>query len=118
MNASPLRFFNAAAWPLTVWTSLFRFNDHPADDYVERTFPIVASAVAFWIGVVALVVFAQPVVTHIVAGAADEQVAGVIRHPPGAIVGVLWLFVPVIYLIGFWLFSAREEAFQGALKAN
>jgi len=112
MTASPLRFLNVAAWPLTVWTSLFRFNDHPADDYVERTFPIVASAVAFWIGAIALAVVTQPLVTHFVTSIADQQISGVIRRTPGSIVGVLWLFVPLVYLIGFWLFSAREEAFQ------
>lgn len=114
MHASPLRFLNVAAWPLTIWTSLTRFNDHPADDYVERTFPIVASAIAFWIGVAALAVVTQPVVTHIVAEVADETVTGVIRRTPGSIVGVLWFFVPVIYLIGFWLYSSREEAFEAS----
>jgi hypothetical protein len=24
---------------------------------------------------------------------------------------VLWFFTPVIYLIGFWLYSTRDEAF-------
>lgn len=112
MTASPLRFLNVAAWPLTVWGSLRRFNDHAADDYVERTFPIVASAVAFWIGAIALAVVTQPVVTHLVAGIANEEISAVVRHTPSSIVGVLWLFVPLVYLVGFWLFSSREEAFQ------
>jgi hypothetical protein len=112
MQSATFRFLSAAAWPLTVWTSLGRFNDHAADDYVERTFPIVASAVAFWLGAVALGIFAQPVVTHIITEVAGEEFNGVIRHTPSSIVGVLWLFVPVIYLVGFWLFSSREEAFE------
>jgi hypothetical protein len=111
MHFGPLRFLAAAAWPLTVWGSIAQFNRHDADDYVERTFPIIASSVAFWVGAIALAVLAQPVVTHIVAELSDGQVTGVIRHTPGSIVGVLWFFVPVIYLIGFWLFSSREEAF-------
>ena len=37
MQATPQRYLNAALWPLTVWPSLLRFEDHAADDYVERT---------------------------------------------------------------------------------
>ena len=59
MAAAPVRFINAAAWPLTIWTSLSHFDDHPADDYVERTSPIVATAVAFWLCFVALIVLAS-----------------------------------------------------------
>lgn len=33
MAAAPVRFINAAAWPLTIWTSLTHLDDHPADDY-------------------------------------------------------------------------------------
>ena len=24
--------------------------------------------------------------------------------------GVIWFFLPVIYLVGFWLFTTRDEA--------
>jgi hypothetical protein len=112
MQAAPVRFFNAAVWPLSIWTSLRHLEDHPADDYVERTSPIVATAIAFWIGLAALVVFATPSVqtlTGLMDGG-DEAVALVTRTP-GAIVDVLWFFVPVIYVIGFWLFTSRDEAF-------
>src|SRR5688572_29140424 len=58
MAAAPIRLLGAAAWPLTVWSSLARLEEHPIDDYVERTSPIVASAVAFWL-CAALLVFAM-----------------------------------------------------------
>lgn len=114
MAAAPLRFLNAAAWPLTIWTSLSRFNDHPADDYVERTSPIVATAIAFWVCFVALLVFANPAVIAIGGGVeGSDDVMTFVRRAPGAIVAVLWFMTPVIYVIGFWLFTSREEAFPG-----
>ena len=112
MAAAPLRFLNAAAWPLTIWTSLSRLDDHPADDYVERTSPIVATAIAFWLCFVALLVLANPAVTSI-GGSMEggEDVVTFIRRAPGAIVAVLWFMTPVLYVVGFWLFTSREEAF-------
>lgn len=112
MRAAPVRFLNAALWPLTIWGSLTHLEDHPADDYVERTSPIVATAVAFWLCLIALIVFATPAVATIGGGIADgEFLATQVRRVPGAIVGVLWLFTPVLYIIGFWLFASRDEAF-------
>lgn len=115
MAAAPVRFINAAAWPLTIWTSLSHLEEHPADDYVERTSPIVATAVAFWLCFVALVVLANPAVTAI-SGSFDEsgQMIAFVRRTPGAIVGVLWFMTPVLYAIGFWLFTSRDEAFPRA----
>jgi hypothetical protein len=113
MHASPLRFLNAAAWPLTIWTSLTRLNDHPADDYVERTFPIMATAIAFWIAFAALVIFANPSVMHVVGSADGEELVGRMRRNWSSFVSVLWFFVPLIYLVGFWLFSSRDEAYPG-----
>ena len=112
MAAAPVRFLNAAAWPLTIWTSLSHLEDHSADDYVERTSPIVASAVAFWLCFVALIVLANPVITA-VGGSVDDGSALVtfVRRTPGAIVGVLWLVTPVLYVAGLWMFTARDEAF-------
>ena len=112
MAAAPARFLGAVAWPLTIWTSLSRLDDHSADDYVERTSPIVATAIAFWICAIALVIFANPVVSSI-GGSVDgaEAVVQLVRRVPSSIVGVLWYFVPALYIIGFWLFSTRQEAF-------
>jgi hypothetical protein len=113
MAAAPVRFLNAAAWPLTIWTSLTHLEEHPADDYVERTSPIVASAVAFWLCFIGLLVLANPAITAI-GGSVDEDeaVLQLVRHVPGSIVGVLWFFTPVVYVIGFWLFASRDEAFR------
>jgi hypothetical protein len=112
MAAAPLRFINAAAWPLTIWTSLSHFDDHPADDYVERTSPIVATALAFWLCFIALIVFANPAVNAIGLLMEDgEQLVTFVRRTPGAIVGVLWFITPVLYLAGLWMFASRDEAF-------
>jgi hypothetical protein len=112
MPATLYRFLSAAAWPLTIWTSLSHLEDHPADDYVERTSPIVATAIAFWVCLIALVVVATPAV-QAVGGSVDggEVLMGYVRRVPGPILGVLWVFTPVIYMIGFWLYTARDEAF-------
>lgn len=112
MQAAPVRFFNAALWPLSIWTSLTHLEEHPADDYVERTSPIVATAIAFWIGAIALVVLATPsvqFVTGLIEG--GDEAAAVVSHAPGAVADVLWFFVPAIYVVGFWLFTSRDEAF-------
>lgn len=111
MRAAPVRFLNAALWPLSIWTSLTHFGEHPADDYVERTSPIVATALAFWLCVAALVVFATPSVHTLVANIGGEDAVAVVRRTPGAVVDVLWFFTPLLYLIGLWLFTARDEAF-------
>ena len=112
MAAAPLRFINAAAWPLTIWTSLSHLDDHPADDYVERTGPIVATAVAFWLCFVALMVLANPAV-FAVGGLAEDgsELVTFVRRTPGAIVDVLWFITPVLYAVGFWMFTSRDEAF-------
>ncbi len=112
MRAAPVRFLNAAAWPLTIWPSLSHFGDHPADDYVERTSPIVATAIAFWIclAAIAAVVFSSAgwnVMPGDDAGAAFT----VVPRWVGGMSGVLWFFLPVIYVIGLWLYTARDEAF-------
>jgi hypothetical protein len=114
MAAAPLRFISAAAWPLTIWTSLSQFDKHSADDFVERTSPIVATAIAFWICLIALVVLANPAVTAI-GGSVEggENLVTFIRRTPGAIVGVLWFITPALYVIGLWLFASRDEAFPG-----
>lgn len=112
MRAAPIRFLFAAAWPLSIWASLTHLEEHPADDYVERTSPIVATAIAFWICLAMLIMFATPVVTTISAGIeGQEALAAQVRRVPGTISSVLWAFAPALYVIGFWLYTARDEAF-------
>jgi hypothetical protein len=108
MQATPLRLFNAVLWPLTIWTSLSHLDDHPADDYVQRTSPIVATAVAFWICAAAAIA-AQLWSTGVVVAAESGELIQRVRSSD--VMGVLWFFLPVIYLIGFWLYSLRDEAF-------
>jgi uncharacterized membrane protein len=112
MQAAPVRFLTAALWPVSIWTSLTHLEEHPADDYVERTSPIVATAIAFWLCVVAVLLFATPSV-HMVTAALDsgEQTAAWVSRAPGVVADVLWFFLPVLYVIGFWLFTTRDAAF-------
>jgi hypothetical protein len=113
MRAAPVRFLNAALWPLTIWLSLTHLEEHPADDYVERTSPIVATAIAFWVCLAALMVFATPHVMSVggLFEEGGEAAMQVVRRSPGVIVDVLWFFTPALYVLGFWLFTARDEAF-------
>lgn len=113
MRSSSLRFANALLWPLTIWASLTHLEEHPADDYVERTSPIVASAIAFWIcalGVVALMVLGQG---HVRTAEVDGVMFGVRVFNDGlqAVLNVLVVFLPVIYAIGFWQFATRDERY-------
>lgn len=109
MRAAPLRFLDAAAWPLTIWPSLTHFRDHPAHDYVERTSPIVATAIAFWVCVAALIV------VWLLGGGfsvlTDDGIATRVPRWANTVSGVLWFFLPVLYVIGLWLYTAREEEF-------
>jgi len=111
MRAAPIRLANALLWPLTIWGSLTHLDEHPTDDYVERTSPIVATAIAFWVGLAALAVLANPAVAQIAIMIDGEELISQVRRTPGVIVDVLWFFVPTIYLIGFWLFTSRDAAF-------
>lgn len=110
MQAASARLMNAALWPLTVWTSFSNLDAHAADDYVERTTPIVATAVGFWVCLVALVVLANPPLMHSgfsIDGA--EPVTVFFRRVPVEAIATLWFFVPALYAIGFWLFSTRDD---------
>jgi hypothetical protein len=104
---------NAALWPLTVWTSLTHLEEHPADDYVERTTPIVATAVGFWVCLAALVVLANPPLQH--AGFSIDGDAPMMvwfKRVPVEALSALWFFVPALYVIGLWLYSTRDEAYR------
>ena len=116
MAAAPIRVLGAAAWPLTIWSSLTRLEDHPVDDYVERTSPIVASAIAFWV-CVALLAFTLsmsggPTITLGDVGV-DEANLRLVPRWPAVATPVLLLFLGAIYIVGCWLFNAREEEFPG-----
>jgi hypothetical protein len=112
MAAAPIRFLGAALWPVTVWSSLGRLEEHPADDYVERTSPIIATAVAFWICALALIFVAYVSGgLNVLADGVDGDTVTMAPRWASAASGVLWFFLPVIYIIGLWLFTSRDEAF-------
>lgn len=110
MRITPMRVATAVLWPMTIWVSLTHFEEHAADDYVERTSPIVATAIAFWLcfGAIVALALVNNERTLLVDGVA--YVVRMIRHGADA-AGVLWLFLPVLYLTGLAMFTAREEAF-------
>lgn len=82
-----------ALWPISVWMSIRDFEKHMADDYVEQTSPIIATAVAFWAGVALL---------------------AVVWFTNGLLIdfNLLLFFMPVVYLIGLALYINRERAFE------
>jgi hypothetical protein len=85
------RWISSAFWPVSVWTSLANFAEH-ADDYVERTAPIIGVAIAFWIIVGAVIALTIAV---------DEA----------AWLRILLFFLPIVYLIGFGMHLARDDEF-------
>ncbi len=111
MQAAPLRFLGAALWPVSIWTSLTHLDEHGADDYVERTSPIVATAIGFWVcaGALIAVLVADGNVFSILDG---EGVAQAVRRAPSSAVGALWIIAPVLYVIGLWLYAAREARYR------
>jgi hypothetical protein len=112
MAANPARFLSAALWPVTIWSSLTQLEKHSADDYVERTSPIVATAVGFWICAAALVFVAYVSGgLNVLADGVDGETVTMAPRWASAVSGVLWFLLPVIYAIGLWLFTARDEAF-------
>lgn len=114
MKSAPLRFASAALWPLTIWTSLGHFGEHPADDYVERTSPIVAAAIGFWLCLGAYVLLSLGLQQSRGAAVSGEEFEYVLRFFDRrweTLASVLLYFLPVIYVIGFWMFTAREERY-------
>lgn len=113
MEAPHGRFAIAVPGPLTIWTSLSQFRDHPADDYIERTFPIVATAIAFWLCVVALIYLNSSGASGVSVGMEEGEAAvRLSRRGVGVLSSVLALAAPVLYVTGFWLFNAREERYR------
>ena len=100
-------------WPVSVWPSFGHMEAHPADDYVERTTPIMSTAVGFWIcagSVLALWLASQ---TGILARIDIDGVTGsAVRVPTRGVdvaLGVLMFFLPLLYIAGFWMFHSRED---------
>jgi hypothetical protein len=112
MQASPMRLLNIVLWPLTIWPSVFNLEKHPADNYAERTFPLIATAIGFWICVALLMMTLTQGSLAAFTGDGGDTVSA--RLSPGwaeDVSVVLWFFLPSLYIIGVWLFAKREEAF-------
>ncbi|MGE3142474.1 MAG: hypothetical protein AB7L65_04080 [Hyphomonadaceae bacterium] len=92
MIATPSRLIDIAVWPVSVWMSFAQFSRHADDDYVERTSPIVAFALVFWAVVAALA-------------------TAWFMNGPRVLWSVLWFFLPLIYVIGLWMYSERQSRY-------
>lgn len=95
MQTIASRWAAIALWPLTIWLSIRNFAAHAADDYVERTSPILAIAAGFWL-VVAFVAWTW------------------FANGPRRVFEVLLFFLPVIYVVGAWMTMDREDNFPSA----
>lgn len=113
MQATPQRLLTTAFWPLAIWPSIFNLEKHPADNYAERTFPLIATAIGFWlcIGLLAYVLLQTGSVVNIDDGDGMAIQARMIPRWIESVSGVLWFFLPALYVIGLWLYAARDEAF-------
>lgn len=113
MRATPQRLMATALWPLTLWPSVLNMDKHPADDYAERTFPLIATAVAFWIcvGFLLYLLMQTGTLISIDDGEGMYMQARLIPRWIDSFAGVLWFFLPALYIIGLWLYAARDEAF-------
>lgn len=107
------RFLSALLWPISVWPSLTHLAEHPDDDYVERTSPIVATAIGFWVcaALLAALLAGQNLTYTIFT---ELEVVHIVRRQSGAAIAALWAVTPVLYLVGLWLFTAREERYRGS----
>lgn len=115
MQTASLRYFGAALWPATIWTSLTHLDEHAADDYVERTSPIVGTAIGFWI-CVAILVGLELSGVHVwaISTGGDGDDAGAVHHirrSTEVVRAVVWFFLPLLYIAGFAMFFTRDQAF-------
>lgn len=113
MQATPVRILTTALWPLAIWPSIANFEKHPADNYAERTFPLIATAIGFWV-CVALLVYVLMQGGPLINIDEGEGFSSAARYVPRwveGVSGVLWFFLPALYVIGLWLYAARDEAF-------
>ncbi|WP_395644980.1 hypothetical protein [Terricaulis sp.] len=107
----PTGLLGAVFWPITVWTSVSHFEQHAADDYVERTSPIAGTAIAFWLCVAALIVLQLVFGAAFNVGGEDGGAAVRVTRVMPEVSGVLWFFLPIIYIAGFWMMQSRTEEY-------
>lgn len=104
-------------WPIALWPSFGHMKNHAADDYVGRTSPLMGTAIGFWVCAVALLLLWVTTKTGILvtvdAGSAGAESgnATFISRATTVGTGVLMFFLPLLYIIGFWMFSSREDKY-------
>lgn len=111
MQKAPNKLLQSIFWPISVWPSFTHVEEHPADDYVERTTPIIGTAIGFWAcagALIAMWLINLPVMTSVEAegatlGARVNSLGGDTARQ------VLLFFLPLLYVAGFWMFAQRED---------
>jgi hypothetical protein len=114
MRSAPHRFILAVLWPISVWGSFGHFDKHGADDYVARTSPIIAFAIGFWVcfaGYVALTFGRLQQRMALVSFEDIEFAMPFFDQGWQTLANALMFFLPLLYIIGLWMFTAREERF-------
>ena len=113
MQATPQRLMTTAFWPVSVWPSIFNLEKHPADNYAERTFPLIGTAIGFWVcvGLLGYLLLQTGSLVNIDDGDGMAIQARMIPRWIESVSGVMWFFLPALYVIGLWLYAARDEAF-------
>ena len=113
MRTSLISFLYAAFWPITVWPSLARLKKHASDDFIGRSSPIIAFAIAFWACVAGLVLLYLSLQSRMLTVTAEGIDVHLLFTHQGwqSAYHVALLFTPLIYAIGFWLFTMREAIF-------
>lgn len=99
MKNPPNKLLQSIFWPISCLPSFGHIPKHSDDDYVGRTSPLLGTAFAFWI--CAAAVLALWLISN---GTIDIRWRGTETG-----LGVLTLFLVVLYIAGFWLFANRED---------
>lgn len=113
MQKAPNKLLQSIFWPIAVWPSFTHVEEHPADDYVEQTTPIIGTAIGFWAcagALIAMWLMGMPVLTNFQADGATLDAR---TTPQGGETArqVLLFFLPVLYIAGFWMFARREDEY-------
>ena len=106
------RLIQAIFWPISVWPSFTHMEEHPADDYVERTTPILSTALGFWIcagAVFAIWLADQTGILVRIEAAGVSSTGYAFPRTWDSAFGVLSMFLLVLYVTGFWMFASRED---------
>lgn len=97
----PNKWLQSVFWFISCLPSFQHIPKHAADDYVGRTSPLLGTALAFWIGAIAAIALAL---------IANDVIPGDISwRSMDTVQSVVWLFLGVIYIAGFWMFANRED---------